>query len=607
MSRFINILLLFLSSYSASASDIHILEDSSLNLSASQVYSLFNKGEIPKLAENKFNPGFTRSVFWLLIKASSENIDHKLVIGNAHINRLEYYTADKNGTRLNEITGDHFPFKQRPVNNPLYIFPLQSPEGSVYLLRVDKHDESLQLSAEILSADQFYQRSANENLINGLLWGIIILILIFGCFLYITVRDKLYLYYVLYILTMSLWIIADKGYGYQFLWPDFPDFASRARPVFNALSITMLIQFMQSFIGQTKESRFYKPLKIIQATALLLASAFLAFPDGLHSLAFGFLGMLILTGGCTIVLTIMSLVEKIRQNNRQAWFYLSSILLMFVFSITELFVHTGGSGTQINYLSNFGIQTGLIIEAIILNFGLAHRFNEYKNETEHLLIQVNQKQNELTTRIIETQETERKKIADQLHDDVGSMLSLVALQISSVLDRNNSHDKSVVQLKKAGEVLGSVTDTIRNMSHTLIPLAIEKYGFKNAITDLMKTINLAEKIQVEYIIIGFENTRNYSPHLLNDVYRIIKELMNNVLKHSEATHCLLQLIEHEDNISIMVEDNGKGLPVNEPHVKKGMGLDSIYSKIDYFKGQIEVSEKIEGGALVNIEIPVKTI
>lgn len=603
MSRYACIILFILLSHAASASDIYIFEDKTRILSASDVYSRIKSGR-PALFRDSFNPGFTKSVFWLVINASPENFKHKLIIGNAHINRIDFYTAGPNGPKLKYITGDHFPFKNRPENHPLYIFPLDASEGSVYLLKVDKHNESLQLTAEILTQEELYHKSANNNLINGLLWGIIVLILIFGCFLYITVKERLYLYYVLYILALSLWVIADKGYGYQFLWPDFPDFASRARPALNAISIIMIIRFMQSFIGQNRESPFYIPLNIIQLIALFLAAGFLTFPRNLQYLGFWFLGILIFLGLCTIVLVILSSIEKIRKGNKQAWFYLISISTLIVFSAIELLVHVGGSGDRVNYLATFGIQTGLITEAIILNFGLAHRFNSYKNEKEKLLLAVNQKQNELTARIIQTQEAERKKIADQLHDEVGSMLSLAALQISSALDRGNNN-KSVLQLQKAGEVIGSVSDTIRNMSHTLTPPAIEKYGFKNAITDLLITINLAQKIQVEYVIIGFEDTSHYSTNLLNDSYRIIKELMNNILKHSDASHCFLQLIEHEDGISIMVEDNGKGMQSLSKELNNGMGLDNIHSRIDYFQGRIEVSEKSEGGMMINIEIPVK--
>lgn len=607
MIRFASIIILILYSNITAASNISILEDKNINLNSSQVLSLFKNGKSQVMLNSTFNPGFTNSVYWLIIKSDPGNLNHNLIIGNAHINKLEFYIADKNGPRLQYITGDNFPFNQRPVNNRLFIFPLEADVGSLYLIKVDKHGESLQLDVQILPLQQLYLKSAIENLITGILWGIIILVLVFVCFMFITIREKLYLHYLLYILIMSLWIVADKGYGFQFLWPDYPGFASRARPVFNAISHIMIIQLMQSFINQNKTSRFYRPLNIIKIASFFLALSFLMSPAELHTLSFWFLGTLLLLGGFTIIILTLSLAEEIVKGNKAAWFYMISIFMLIVFSITELFVHGGNSNSTLNYLSNFGIQTGLVIEIIILNFGLAHRFNSYKNEKENLLIEVNRKQNELTGRIIETQETERRKIADQLHDDVGSMLSLAILQISSVMDNNNSQDKAKINLEKSMKVLGTVSDTIRNMSHSLTPLAIEKYGFRNAVVDLIASINLAKKIQVEYIILGFENPKNYKSNLLNDLYRIIVELITNVIKHSEASHCLIQLIEHEDILSILIEDNGKGMQNDLVVTKSGMGLNNIKSRIEYFNGRIEVSEKIEGGTLVNIEIPANTI
>ena len=605
MIRYLSILLLVLfSDASATASNIYIYEDKSNTLSSEQVLEVFKQGKAEKLLNESFNPGFTQSVFWLIIRSSSENLNHKLIIGNAHINKLEFYISENNNHQLKYITGDHFPFKQRPVINRLFIFPLEAGDQSVYLIKIDKRAESLQLNAQILTSEQLYQKSTKENLIAGILWGIIVLVILFVCFMYITVREKLYLYYLLYLLVASLWIAADKGYGFQFIWFEYPDFANRARPVFNAALNIMIIQLMQSFINQSRESHFYKPLHITKIVSFVLVVCFLFLPSELHSFSFGFLKGLLLTGALTVILVLLSLGEQIILGNRGAWFYMISIFMLIVFSVAELIIHTGNSNDGLYYLSNFGIQTGLVIEIIVLNFGLAHRFNSYKNDKETLLIEVNKKQNELTERIIETQETERRKIADQLHDDVGSMLSLAILQISAVIDKERSEDKSKINLEKSMKVLYTVSDTIRNMSHTLTPLAIEKYGFKNSIIDLVGNINLTNKIHVEHVILGFDNTENYSQNFLNDMYRVVQELLNNMIKHSEASHCLLQLIEHDDALSLLIEDNGKGLKYEELKLNGGVGLNNIKSSVDYFKGQIEFSEKVEGGTLINIEIPV---
>lgn len=604
MGKFASLIFLFIISYGAFASDIYILEDKTCKLNSKEVQQFFNGGKFRILPESNFNPGFTKSVFWLAIKANETDPNHKLIIGNAHINKLHFYISNDAGTLLKYTTGDYFPFKQRPIKHHLFTFPLRGKAGDLYLLRVDKNGESLQLYAEILPNEIFYQKSMNENLITGVLWGIIVLVLIFGCFLYITVKEKLYLYYVLYIIAGSLWIIADKGYGYQYFWPDFPDFASRARPIFTSLSSLMLLQFMQVFIGQGKESAFYKPIWFVKSGLLFIAILFIFLQIEAKPYGFLILGGLMLAGLGTQILIALSLAEKIRQKNPQAWYYLFSIAALIIFSITELLVHGGGSGPQINYLYNYGIQTGLVTEVIILNFGLANRFNTYKNEKAILLLEVNKKQKELTDSIIETQELERRKIADQLHDDIGSMLSLASLQVSSAMDAIKS-ESSVVKLKKAGEVLDSVSQSVRNISHTLTPLAIEKYGFKNAITDLIEGINSADKIQVEYIIIGFDAIETPISTIQNDLYRIIKELLNNIIKHSGASHCLLQLVEDEDRISIIVEDNGIGMQGNAD-IKNGIGLANIKAKINYLQGLIEISQKTEGGLMINIEIPIKT-
>lgn len=604
MIRYLSILLFIILSDTAVASDIYIYKDQRNTLSSQQILEIFKQGKAEKLPDGSFNPGFTKSVYWLIIRASPEILNHKLVIGNAHINKIEFYVSEKKGTHLKYITGDHFPFRQRPIINRLFIFPLEAAVQSVYLIKIDKRAESLQLNAKILSSEQLFQKSTKENLIAGILWGIIILVIVFVCFMYITVREKLYLHYLLYLIVASLWIAADKGYGFRYLWFEYPDFANRARPVFNAALNIMIIQLMQSFVNQGRESNFYTSLHITKIASLVLALCFLLLPTAFHSYSYWFLGALLFLGALTVILVVLSLVEQIIMRNRAAWFYMISIFMLIVFSVAELIIHSGKSSHELYYLSNFGIQTGLVIEIIILNFGLAHRFNSYKNDRETLLIEVNKKQNELTDRIIVTQETERRKIADQLHDDVGSMLSLAILQISTAIDKGKSENQSEINLEKSMKVLGTVSDTIRNMSHSLTPLAIEKYGFKNALIDLIANINLTNKIRVEYVILGFENTDNYSPNFLNDMYRVIQELLNNMIKHSEATHCLIQLIEHDDTLSLLIEDNGKGLNNEHLNGKNGVGLNNIKSRVDYFKGQIEISEKVEGGTLINIEIPI---
>jgi signal transduction histidine kinase len=203
---------------------------------------------------------------------------------------------------------------------------------------------------------------------------------------------------------------------------------------------------------------------------------------------------------------------------------------------------------------------------------------------------------------IDAEESERHKIADQLHDETGSLLSLASLNISSVLEKDEWNNLAAEKLNKAHEVVSSVSASIRDISHRLTPLLIEKYGFKKAIEDLDYTVNISGKLKLHTVIVGFEDSAKYPLGLLNNVYRITQELIHNILKHAQANEAMVELVEHETDISLMVEDNGIG--IGDYADAKGKGLNAIQSKIDYLKGRLEITKKNDGGTLIVIGIPV---
>lgn len=206
---------------------------------------------------------------------------------------------------------------------------------------------------------------------------------------------------------------------------------------------------------------------------------------------------------------------------------------------------------------------------------------------------------ELMQSMMQAEENERHKIADQLHNEVNAMLALAQLNVSSAIE-NSGDEQATKKLSKAHEAISTVSSTIRDLSHRLTPLIIEKFGFRKAIEDMAEAINISEKIKVETVIVGFEDQARHPVPLQNDIYRIIQELLHNILKHSVATSATIQVVEHENNISIIVEDNGIG--IDEGNKLKGKGLDAIRSKVTFLKGHVEISRKKEGGTLVVMEI-----
>jgi signal transduction histidine kinase len=256
------------------------------------------------------------------------------------------------------------------------------------------------------------------------------------------------------------------------------------------------------------------------------------------------------------------------------------------------------------------------LAAIIILLLLAYSRNQNlrKKQAEHITKQNEilqqhkiaemQKQHriEVMQGAIDAEENERYKIADQLHDEAGSMLALASLNISSVIEKGKDDGQSEEKIKKAHEILSTVSSTIRDISHRLTPHAIEKYGFKRAVEDMAHTINLSGKLKLQTVVIGFDDDNKYNVYLLNNLYRIVQELVHNILKHAHAEHAMIELVEHEKHISVMVEDDGVG--IEDYKLSKGKGLEAIQSKIAYLDGKIEIIKKKDNGTLIVIEIDV---
>ncbi|TKC05388.1 hypothetical protein FA048_16805 [Pedobacter polaris] len=198
------------------------------------------------------------------------------------------------------------------------------------------------------------------------------------------------------------------------------------------------------------------------------------------------------------------------------------------------------------------------------------------------------------------QEAERWRIADQLHDEVGSMISVVRLNLSP-----NPQKAEVIteeKLETANRILSDVANTVREMSHELMPVAIRQYGLINAIEQLISDINTSGKIYIEHLIFGFDNLSKYPEDFQVSFYRIIQELFQNIVKHSKATNAIFQLMEHPDSINLYIEDNGKGME-NEKPQKSGKGIGLLANRIDYYEGKISIEGQPGKGTLIVVDIP----
>lgn len=613
-SKFLFLFLILLLILSSCAPNVHhdksayfLLEDSTLSLSAESAWQQFKDGKFEKQSKKNFNPGFTTSFYWLAVEPdTSLNELTFLEIGSPQINEIDFYEIINNQPVLKHATGDHKVFSSRPVRSLNFTFPLNRTTRH-YLLRIDKQNESLQLTFLTRPALRFFEEATQSNLTMGIMTGAIVLMLIFGIFLFGITRELVYLFYVLYIAAGWFYVWANQGYVYKYLLPDFPWFAARTRPVSALLTVSFSIHFINYYVGEAPFLWLRKVLVGVAYFSYLLAILFLIPNVETKTSIFGYYVQTLLPVLATIYIfsILITVGHQVLNKNRMAMFYLLSIAPIVIFSTLQIFYYSGGMDfTESSFLQKYGQATGYVAEAIILTFGLAYRFNSYREEKEQLLVNLNRQQIRYAKAIITTQENERRQLADQLHDVAGSLLSAARLNLSAVREKNYiANEDAKHKLESAENAVSDISNILRNMSHAISPVMLDKVGFRQSIEKIVSIFNTSGKIRFELEILGFETENLQMYEKYSVLYGILYELMNNIVKHANASHALIQVIEHDDSVVLIVEDNGKGMGEKDPAKTTTQGLTAIHSKVHYLGGLVVMEDAQPGGLIVTIEIP----
>ena len=365
----------------------YLLEDSTRRLTPEAALQQYKEGRFATPATDLVNVGFTRSVYWLAYQHSERVVGDSLLlqIGDHHINRIHFYFAAPGGVQHLATTGDYYPFRQRPVDATGFYFPL--PQKGLYLARIDKANESLQLYFGVLPQLQVVRTEASHTAITALFTGVIALLVVFGVYLFAMSRDALYLLYVVYLAFGWCWVLANGGYGFQYLWPEAPWFASKARPVFSIATVALSLHFMVHYIGGVQHRMLKKVLYGLSIVLwLCVGSIFLFQEQGYQSvwwLRLQYLIPIIILSYAAFVLLFLGV--QAGRGNRLALFYLVAVGALMCMAILQVAFYTGTLQGQQGFFSHFGMSVGYIVESIILTAGLVYRFNQYRLDKEHLL------------------------------------------------------------------------------------------------------------------------------------------------------------------------------------------------------------------------------
>ena len=240
--------------------------------------------------------------------------------------------------------------------------------------------------------------------------------------------------------------------------------------------------------------------------------------------------------------------------------------------------------------------TLLLLSIVLFYFFYQNTVLKQKNRLKDIHTQ---NQNKIINATIDGQETERKKIAAVLHDSISAQLSSAGLHLSAF---SATHPESE-EIIKTRAILKDTHDSIRALSHELIPALLSKLGLFFALRDLCEK-NSNRTINFNYSSTVSKKTR-YKEEYEMKVYFIIKELFNNIIKHSEAKEVDFDIKESDQQLIVYIRDNGKGFDTNSIKINEGFGLTQIRARVASMIGKFIITSSPNKGTAIKIILPIQ--
>lgn len=247
---------------------------------------------------------------------------------------------------------------------------------------------------------------------------------------------------------------------------------------------------------------------------------------------------------------------------------------------------------------------GLAAISVLLVLGLLYRNSKQKNliaqkennyQQEQIKFLERQQQVVSLQSMVNGQETERTRIAKDLHDGLGGLFSTVKMHLSTL-----QHEQQELQtnslFSKSYDLINTASEEVRRIAHNMMPEVLLKMGVVQATQELCNSISAGKLLQVSMQSYGMDQRLNASTEIM--LFRIIQELLNNIIKHAQATEAIVQFNRDGNRLSVTVEDNGRGFNMKESNEKVTAGLSSVQSRVQYLNGQISIDSQKEVGTTV---------
>lgn len=251
----------------------------------------------------------------------------------------------------------------------------------------------------------------------------------------------------------------------------------------------------------------------------------------------------------------------------------------------------------INILLTVAIITLLLISLLVYrNYKQKQKIQQQRiSELE------TEKQLQAAEAVLKGEEQERTRLAKDLHDGLGGMLSGIKYSFTTMKGNLVMTPENHQAFERSMDMLDSSIREMRRVAHNMMPEALVRFGLDTALNDFCNDINQSGALKINYQSIGLEDVI-IDQTVSITLYRIVQELINNTMKHSGAASAIVQLTKSNEQLSITVEDDGKGFDTNILKTNKGIGWVNIQNRVEFLKGKLDIRSNEGEGTSVQIEL-----
>jgi signal transduction histidine kinase len=535
-----------------------------------------------------------------------------LEVGEPSVNDIVLYSKRADGKFDIKTAGYFTKYKKRDILTNNYLFELNSEnqEAGTYYLNIRmRYKETITIPLSVGSLQSFLERNHRYDITAGIFYGYMLLVVIFNIIMFVYTRDLSYLYFSLHAAMAAIWVANYYGHTFEFLWKNAPGL-NRFTPAITATSSIFVILFSRIFL-RTKDyvPTLHKGLYILLGLfgAVIILNILDKYYWSLVTIEFT---------AFTMCIYLTSLAFVVYRRGFTPSIIYSFALITFFAGIIVFLLQINGF-LPANIFTRNTVPIGLGLEIGFISIAMGNRLRFYRvekkknqlqliasyEENQRLLINLREQELKSLTDALDAQEKERHRISLDLHDRLGSMLSTVKMYFSTIEDSlKHAQDERLEKYYKAVSLIDQACDEVRRISYDIISTGNVEFSLVHSLQETVKDINEAGYLKINLFTIGMKERLDKAVEIM--LYRIMQELINNILKHSHAKEVTIQLNQTASNLNVLIEDNGNGFDPDTAKAKGGMGLRNIELRINKINGKYHIDSGKGNGTTTIIDIPL---